>query len=55
MGSVPTLPIKWSVTFRIMIKLGDDGDGVACTVPKSRAAVDYTLTGVEPHGPTRSV
>ena len=26
-----------------------------CTVPKSRAAVDYTLTGVEPHGPTRSV
>ena len=30
---------------------GSDG----CTVPKSRAAVDYTLTGVEPHGPTRSV
>ena len=28
---------------------------VICTVPKSRAAVDYTLTGVEPHGPTRSV
>ena len=27
----------------------------ACTVPKSCAAVDYTLTGVEPHGPTRSV
>ena len=26
-----------------------------CTVPKSHAAVDYTLTGVEPHGPTRSV
>ena len=26
-----------------------------CTVPKSRAAVEYTLTGVEPHGPTRSV
>ena len=26
-----------------------------CTVPKSRAAVDYTLTGVEPRGPTRSV
>ena len=24
-------------------------------VPKSHAAVDYTLTGVEPHGPTRSV
>ena len=29
-------------------------DGL-CTVPKSHAAVDYTLTGVEPHGPTRSV
>ena len=26
-----------------------------CTVPKYRAAVDYTLTGVEPHGPTRGV
>ena len=26
-----------------------------CTVPKSRAAVDYTLTGIEPHGPSRSV
>ena len=26
-----------------------------CTVPKSRAAVDYTLTGVEPHGPSQSV
>ena len=26
-----------------------------CTVPKSHAAVDYTLTGVEPHGPSRSV
>ena len=28
---------------------------VICTVPKSRAAVDYTLTGIEPHGPSRSV
>ena len=27
----------------------------SCTVPKSRAAVDYTLTGIEPHGPSRSV
>ena len=26
-----------------------------CRVPKSRAAVDYTLSGVEPHGPTRGV
>ena len=26
-----------------------------CTVPKSRAAVDYTLTGIEPHGPSRGV
>ena len=26
-----------------------------CSVPKSRAAVDYTLTGIEPHGPSRSV
>ena len=26
-----------------------------CTVPKYRAAVDYTLIGVEPHGPTRGV
>ena len=23
--------------------------------PKYRAAVDYTLSGVEPHGPTRGV
>ena len=29
--------------------------GRPCTVPKSRAAVDYTLTSVEPHGPSRSV
>ena len=28
---------------------------VECTVPKSCATVNYTLTGVEPHGPTRSV
>ena len=26
-----------------------------CTVPKYRAAVDYTLSGVEPHGSTRGV
>ena len=26
-----------------------------CTVPKYRAAVDYTLSGVEPHEPTRGV
>ena len=30
-------------------------ENVECTVPKSHTAVDYTLTGVEPHGPTRSV
>ena len=28
---------------------------LACTVPKSRAAVNYTLAGVEPHRPSRSV
>ena len=32
-----------------------DEEIIICTVPKSRAAVDYTLTGVEPHGPTQSV
>ena len=26
-----------------------------CMVPKYRATVDYTLIGVEPHGPTRGV
>ena len=33
------------------------GDAIPpiCTVPKSRAAVDYTLTGIEPHGPSQSV
>ena len=53
----------WSVLcqpIRILVVTDDcfcdtsDND-TNCTVPKSRAAVDYTLTGVEPHGPTRSV
>ena len=36
-------------------EISDTNQNSICTVPKSRAAVDYTLTGVEPHGPTRSV
>ena len=40
---------------RNMWKLVDTKEDSICTVPKSRAAVDYTLTGIEPHGPSRSV
>ena len=39
---------------RALIHLGSGSNNLNCTVPKSRAAVDYTLTGVEPHGPTQS-
>ena len=28
---------------------------ISCMVPKSRATVNYTLYGVEPHVPTRGV
>ena len=33
----------------------DQGRGMVLHGPKSRAAVNYTLSGVEPHGSTRGV
>ena len=33
----------------------DVAQSINCTVPKYCAAVDYTLIGVEPHGPTQGV
>ena len=44
------LAVKLQYKYRSLNRVKED-----CTVPKSRAAVDYTLTGIEPHGPSRSV
>ena len=47
--------IKTIYKYKLTNALHKEIDLNSCTVPKSRAAVDYTLTGIEPHRPSRSV